>query len=235
VYRVVAEDAAANLSDPSGDLAVVVEGPVAGEGLVAAYGFEALAGANVADASGHGNLGVISGATPVPAGRIGTALSFDGVDDWVTVPDTPSLDLTSGLTVEAWVRPTRVSGWRTVVAKERAGGIVYSLHASEGSRPVGQVYVDREWNAPGEAALPLDTWSHLAVTFDGVTLRLYVNGVPSGSVSVTGVPVPSAGPLRIGGNGIWGEWFQGLIDEVRVYDRPLSSLEILRDLETPIG
>jgi hypothetical protein len=168
-------------------------------------------------------------------GRFGSGLSFDGVDDWVSVADAPSLDLSSGSTVEAWVRPLALAGWRSVVVKERVGGIVYSVYASEGSVPVGQVFVGGEWSARGVVSLPLAEWTHVASTFDGVVVRLFVNGVLAGSASVPGVMVASAGPLRIGGNGVWGEWFRGVIDEVRVYERPLSAAEIQRDMLTPIG
>ena len=70
-------------------------------GLVAAYAFDESSGSTVADASGNGNNGTISGATRVAGGRHGGALSFDGVDDMVTVADAASLDLTSGMTLEA--------------------------------------------------------------------------------------------------------------------------------------
>jgi hypothetical protein len=66
-------------------------------------------------------------------------------------------------------------------------------------------------------------------------LRLYVNGQLVNSRTVTGVGVVSASPLRIGGNAIWGEWFAGLIDEVRVYNRALSQAEIQADMKLPIG
>ena len=88
--------------------------------LVGAYSFDAGTGSTLADASGLGNAGAISGATWTAAGRNGGALSFDGVDDLVTVADAGSLDLTTGMTLEAWVRPTAGGSWRTVVTKEQS-------------------------------------------------------------------------------------------------------------------
>ncbi len=238
-YRVLAEDAAGNLSPSSTEVAAAVppnEPPPPTTGLVAAYSFAAGSGPTVADASGRGNAGSISGAVWSGAGRFGSALSFDGVNDWVTVPDAASLDLTSGLTVEAWVRPSRLGGWRTVVFKERPGGVVYGLYGDQaGGRPLGQVFIGGERNAVGSSSLPLSAWSHLASTFDGSVVRLYVNGALAGSSAVAGAMGASSGPLRIGGNSVWAEWFAGLIDEVRVYNRALSPAEIQQDLQTPVG
>ena len=170
------------------------------------------------------------------AGRFGAALGFDGVNDWVTVGDASSLDLTNGMTVEAWVRPSALGGWRTVVFKERSGGVVYGLYADQaGGRPLGQVFFGGERSAVGSGSLPLTVWSHLAATFDGVVVRLFVNGVQVGSLAASGSMAASTGPLRIGGNSVWGEWFAGVIDEVRVYDRALSPAEIQQDMQTPVG
>ena len=102
-------------------------------------------------------------------------------------------------------------GWCTGLDADPAGG-----------RPLGQVDIGGERNAVGSASLPLNAWSHLAVTFDGCVVRLFVNGVQAGSLPFLGSMAASTGPLRLGGNGVWGEWFAGLIDEVRVYSRALS-------------
>ena len=140
------------------------------------------------------------------------------------------------MTVEAWVRPSRLGGWRTVVFKERSGGVVYGLYGDQaGGRPLGQVDIGGERNAVGSASLPLNAWSHLAVTFDGCVVRLFVNGVQAGSLPFVGSMAASTGPLRLGGNGVWGEWFAGLIDEVRVYSRALSASEIQQDMQTPVS
>ena len=118
-------------------------------GLVAAFGFDEVSGTSVVDASGLGNNGTVSGATRSAAGRYGGALSFDGVNDSVSVPDAASLDLTNNMTLSAWVRPTGATGWRTVLMKERPGRVGLRLVCVEwGAGPVGRVG-DRVGRAAG--------------------------------------------------------------------------------------
>jgi hypothetical protein len=205
----------------------------AGSGLVAAYGFEEGAGIVAADSSGYANHGAISGATWNSAGRFGKGLKFDGINDWVTVADAASLDLTNGMTLEAWVYPTAaVDG--TVIAKHSTGGLVYALYSYDNA-PVPVAYVDATsyWAAAGAAQLPLNAWSHLAATYDGTTLRLFVNGTLVSSRAIGNPILTSTGALRIGGNSLWGEYFQGRIDEVRVYNRALIASEIADDMNRP--
>jgi hypothetical protein len=75
-------------------------------GLVAAYSFNEGLGTSAADASGNGNAGAIGTATWISTGKFGNALSFNGTNARVTVNDSPSLDLTTAMTLEAWVFPT---------------------------------------------------------------------------------------------------------------------------------
>ena len=110
-------------------------------GLVAAYNFNEGTGTATADATGNGHTGTVSGATWNAAGKNGAALSFDGVNDWVTIADTALLDLTSGMTLEAWIRPSVVTNWRTVILKERSGGLSYALYSSgDNGRPAVWIY-----------------------------------------------------------------------------------------------
>jgi hypothetical protein len=82
--------------------------------------------------------------------------------------------------------------------------------------------------------LPLNAWTHLATTYDGATLRLYVNGMEVGSQTGGGSIQVSTGRLRIGGHAVWGEWFAGRIDEVRIYNRALSPAEIQANMAAPV-
>jgi glucose/arabinose dehydrogenase/PKD repeat protein len=208
-------------------------------GLVGEWGFNEGTGTTATDSSGRGNNGTTTGTTWSGSGRYGGALSFNGTSSQVTVPDANSLDLTTGMTVEAWVNPTTSANWRTVVLKEdrAASDLVYALYSAEpGAGPGGWVRINNLTSAArSPVALPVNTWSHLATTYDGATLRLYVDGALVATQARTG-PLPnSAAPLVIGGNAIWGEYFAGRIDEVRVYNRALSAAEIVADRDRPVA
>ena len=90
-------------------------------------------------------------------------------------------------------------------------------------------------SAVGPAVLPLNGWTHLAMTYDGAQLRLFVNGTLVRIVVRTGLMANSTGPLRIGGNALWTEFFNGRIDEVRIYNRALTASEIQTDMAAPVG
>jgi hypothetical protein len=213
--------------------------PVPPSGLVAAFSFNEGTGAAVGDVYGLGNAGAISGASWSFTGKFGGALSFDGVDDWVTVADADSLDLTSGMTLEAWVKPSVTRNWSTVIEKERTPSLAYALYANSdavfGNRPITQLWIDGQGrDVRGDSTLPTGVWTHLAATYDGSALRLYVNGVQVASESRTGTIATSTGPLRIGGNSVSNGFFNGLIDEVRIYKRALTAAEIAGDMASPI-
>ena len=220
----------------SASIAVTVSNVPPPNGLVAAYGFSDGAGTTSTDFSGNGRTATISGATWTAAGKFGNALSFDGVNDLVTVADANGLDLTTGMTLEAWVNPSASAGWRNLLLKETAGGLVYSLYANDNApHPASTAIIGGvEINTPGVTALPLATWSHVAATYDGTALRLFVNGVQVNTRAASGSLSTSTGALRIGGNLVWGEYFQGLIDEVRIFNRARTPAEIQTDMNTPV-
>lgn len=205
-------------------------------GLVAAYGFEENTGTTVADASGNGNHGTIKEAVRITAGRYGKALKFDGINDWVTVNDSASLDLSAGMTLEAWVYPQSLAGWDNVVLKEISGGLSYGLYANSDANGAS-TYINNgsDRGVAEPAQLALNQWTHLVGTYDGQAQRLYINGVKVAESVQNGLIQQSSGVLRIGGNSVWGEYFQGYIDEVRIYNRALTATEINANLATAVS
>jgi len=204
-------------------------------GLVAAYSFD---DGTATDVSGRGHNGAVHGAVPA-AGLHGKALAFDGIDDLVEIADAGDLDLTSSMTIEAWVYPTALgTDWRTAVLKSGASGLVYGLYVNDGgSRPAAYARIeDNDIDAPSLAAtLPPNVWTHIAATYDkgAGRLALWVNGVKVGQHLVTDDIEVSDGALFIGGNTFWGEYFAGSIDGVRIYSRALDIVEIQTDMLTP--
>ena len=203
-------------------------------GLVASYAFDEGTGTTVADASGHSLTGTVSGTTWSAAGKYGNALVFNGTSALVRVPNAASLQLTTGMTLEAWVNPAAVTNtWRDVIYK---GDDNYYLEgtSAQGQTPaMGGTFSPNPLNAA--SALTANAWSHLAGTYDGATMRLYVNGVQAASRAQTGAIATSTNPLQVGGDGIYGQFFQGMIDEVRIYNRALTPAEIQTDMSTPLG
>jgi hypothetical protein len=146
------------------------------------------------------------------------------------------LHLTGAMTLEAWVNPSTVnSAWRDVIYKGDDNYYLMGTTASGGVPGAGGTFGGTGFNTFGKAALPVNTWTHLAVTYDGATLRFYVNGTQVSSALQTGVLTASANPLEIGGDGIYGQYFAGVIDEVRVYNIALAPSQIQADMATPLG
>ena len=183
---------------------------VPASGLVLGLGFEEGAGTVTVDNSGQGNHGLLSGPAWTTQGKFGSALSFDGIDDWVTVADANSLDLTTGVTLEAWVKPSELSGYPSVLVKEASNpvGLCYQLYANNGSPEPGfYIYTSSDRMSHGNAPLPVDAWSHLAATYDGAMMRIFVNGIEVGSFAESTSITTSTNPFRIGGDAPFGEHF----------------------------
>jgi hypothetical protein len=96
------------------------------------------------------------------------------------------------------------------------------------------VFTASSIGASGPQTLLTTTWTHLAMTWDGSTVRLFVDGAEVAQQAAPGPLVTSTGALRIGGTSQGSEWFTGLVDEVRVYGRPLTAAQITADMNRPV-
>jgi hypothetical protein len=203
---------------------------------VVAYSCNETTGTTVADASGGGNTGTLVNATWSPAGHSGGALSFNGTTARVMVPDMAALHFVQDMTMEAWVNPsaTVTDDWQAVIYK---GHDAYLLgtNAKTGLPIGGGIMGTTAVLASGVAVLPLNTWTHLATTYDGAAVRLYVNGTEVSSRPATGPLRESTTPLEIGGSMADGGTFAGLIDDIRLYATALTSAQIQTDMNTPVA
>ncbi|HLM60049.1 MAG TPA: LamG domain-containing protein, partial [Pyrinomonadaceae bacterium] len=188
---------------------------------------------NANDSAGTNNGTAQNGAT-YAAGRIGQAMSFDGVDDYFSVPNSSALDITGDLTIEGWIYPTSSDRGRIVSKQTLAGGLVnYVLEINN-----GKIYF---LGTDGNAALyvfaspqsvPLNQWSHVAFTMNASNVSFVVNGIAE-SISGTnlGARPVTDGPVYIGASRYNGTpnghtFFSGRIDELSLYNRILTTAEL---------
>jgi hypothetical protein len=180
-----------------------------------------------------GNDGTLMNGAGFAPGKVGDAFSLDGEDDFVLILDSESLNPTAEITLDAWVLVTDDSGdVGDIISKDGEDfDRQYLIAVGIGTRrfrphigvPSGFAYFN------GATLLELGRWYHIAQTYDGSALRLYVDGVLDGSANVSGPIVSTTQPVRIGGGAPAGTrqvHFRGLIDEVEIFDRALEASEI---------
>ena len=243
-YRIRAVDMAGNQSNYTSISATTGAGGIV-PGLVAAYGFAAGNGTTTADASGNNLTGTLTGGTTwTTAGKYGNALAFDGTTSYVDLGNPPALQLTGSMTWSAWIFATANppddgqiiaksganDGWQFKTSPD-TGPHTFGVAVSAGTTSHTQRY--------STATRALNTWYHVAGVYNATaqTLNIYVNGVLDNGVLSGTVPAAqfnSAQNVNIGRRA-GGFYFQGIIDEVRIYNRALTQTEIQTDMTTPIG
>ena len=181
----------------------------------------------------NGNDGKLTGDATYAPGMVGQAFSLDGAGDFVIVPDSSSLNPIEAITVDAWVFVTGTQGERDIVSKDGEGfdrqHLVTASSSNRFRAYIGVAGTAAFQNFSGATLVQLNTWYHVAMTYDGATLKLYVNGVLDGSKPVSGPIITTTQPVRIGGGSPPGTnpwYFPGLIDEVEIFNRALSGAEI---------
>ena len=206
------------------DMATPVKAIPSSKPPVAAYSLDEGEGEVAHDSSGNGHEATIHGAEWA-GGKYGTALRFDASKhDYLSIPDSPELQLSDGFTLEAWVRPASARA-TPILAKETAESFSYMLDAGGESsgKPEGFVLDESSTASVADSEeIPPRAWSYLTLTSDGEDLRLYVNGKLVATAAAKSAQ-SSEGDLEIGGDQVFGDYFDGLIDEVRVYSRALSA------------
>lgn len=212
-------------------------------GLVAHWKLDDGNGTTAVDLVGANN-GTLTNGPLWATGPLQGGLEFDGVNDYVEVPDSAGLDITSTITLAAWIKPDAFRSWDPLISKGTAttpyamqlwhdGSLRFSTNVSSPSGAIG----GGEWIS--NTKMTAGEWYHVAVTYDGTAVRFFINGVQDTNVVTTQLVFGTNDEsLTLGGYlpGLEGdELFDGVMDDVRVYNTALSTAEIkaLFDLGTP--
>jgi len=183
------------------------------------------------DGTGIGNL------IWEPNGFIDGALEFDGINDGVEVPDTASLSNMANITISMWINPDTIaegSGYRIISKWDPTDKEFIIKHSQTAYGGSGEIVVGfyTKHNYTTGFNLPADSWTHLCVVWDGTQYaKVYKNGTLNETVTLSGTPSPvdSDAPTVIGKHGSTPtEYFDGHIDDVRIYNRALAAVEVER-------
>ena len=195
------------------------------------------------DLEGRNNGSLVNGAAFFNSGKVDQAFLLDGIDDHVRVEDSASLDITDQLSIEGWIYPTAftvrysliLSKWDAVGVEQRSYGMGLD---STNNKVYFRVSPDgREWGVRvgtvyASSAIPLFQWTHVAGTYDGQSMRIYVDGELSNQVAHDQGIYSGSCDVGLGagvcgvGYGDFRYPFKGLLDEISIYDRALTTSEI---------
>jgi hypothetical protein len=189
---------------------------------------------NLSDMAGTASGTFVGGQPSYQRGQIGQAISFDGVDDYV---DIPSPTNPAFYTISAWVKPARTSDAGIVTRTDASGPTTSWSHQLRIQSGVFHHYlwVGAERNVPGTTVLVPNTWYHVAIVAqNNGPMRLYVNGKEDGaSVDTAGTLWATGTRIFVGSNsGHAMGWFQGLVDDLRIYDQILTAAEIQKSMRS---
>ena len=214
-------------------------------GLVGYWKFDEGEGDIAYDASGYGNDGTLMNEPTWVDGLplLNKALQFDGIDDYVAVPDASSLDMTGPFTIMAWIRPDALPAGTgdAEIASFINKWMNYILQTGEQSphkpgrlRIVAQNSEGNWYALESDSVLVVNRWQHIVGLWDGDNLKLFHNGLEIASLHI---PSFTPGPylqegLYIGTEKAFWQFFDGLIDEVKIYSRALSPEEIQDEFES---
>jgi hypothetical protein len=210
-------------------------------GLAGWWKLNETSGGTASDSSGNGNAGVLYNGPVWGAGKISNALNFDGQNDYVQVPYRSTI-APQQVTVATWFKATTFANanWNATLVNQGANewdNGYYGLAVRTNGAPIVMLNI-----GGGQAntyylnaiAVSAGTWHHAALTYDNATLKIYVDGSLVNSMAINKARTISNLPLLMGRRGDGGYFLKGGLDEVRIYSRALSAVEIAA-LAVPSG
>ncbi len=200
--------------------------------LVGWWKLDETSGTTAADSSGNGNTGTVNGPATWVAGQLGGGLQLSGTNNFVECGNGASLNMRAQVTLSAWIKPTAAGNGQHqhFVTK---GDVCYALKHNTGNYMEFNVYDGTWYTASGPAVTAAtfnNVWHHVAGTYDGATLKIYVDGVLQPTTAAhAGQIAASAITVTLGkDNTNNGRYFTGTIDDARIYNRALTDAEILK-------
>ncbi len=196
--------------------------------LVGYWKFDEGFGTIAHDSSGNGLDGTLNGNPQWVIGQVGGALEFDG-DDSVEIPHNPLLSITNEITITAWTyMNANASGEMSIVSKGgwAANDLPYELTETPGGVIFWQFYDDGGRDTCAPDSPPVDEWHHLAATYDGQIFKCYIDGELADEWAYAGTMPENTASVTIGQRSRGGTYFNGVIDEVAIYNRALGADEI---------
>ncbi|MCX6819577.1 MAG: DUF2341 domain-containing protein, partial [Candidatus Aenigmarchaeota archaeon] len=207
-------------------------------GLVGSWHFSEGTGTLAKDSSGSGNDGTLTNFNwnsqsnwTVGYNDTGTGINFDGTNDYVNMPNSASLNITGNITIETWgyIKSDRLNPF--VSKRNGASPVNYEFNTGS-NRSLGFHFYNGAWRGVDtqKNVFNLSAWVHFAVTYDMSNIKIYVNGLLVNSTPQTNALLSDGNPIRIGRtyDGSSNYYFNGSMDEVRIYNRSLSQAEILQ-------
>jgi len=197
--------------------------------LIAQWSLNDGSGNTASDISGNSHDGTLQGNASWVASGLGGAVSFDGTDSYISVPDHPSLRITGDLSIAFWLKKNaEAADWVRLVGKGTQDYRTYGVWAEySGQRILFQQYdADYRYQLQlySQAELDVGTWYHVACVAEDTAARIYIDGALDSTGQRSGTPYSTTEPLTIG-YGIF-DFLNGEMDDVRLYDHALTGSEV---------
>ncbi len=198
-------------------------------GLVAYYPFNR----NADDAVGN-NHGTVNGATLTTdrRGVSSSAYSFNGSNNYIQVPHSSTFNITGAITLSVWLNTSNVNLSQRIIDKTTVGGSDAYTVDFRPSQQIRFIVANADSNGQTQAQSNAvftqnNQWYHFVVTYDNSNVRFYSDGILINTKTQTGSSVNNSNPLRFGANSLLnGDWFNGKLDDIRIYNRALTDSEV---------